>query len=96
MLGDGSCHLPCLDDNTGACAAYKPGSDECPAGTSACSDAAECIPCPGLAPDANGDRTSDESMTRTVVVDDRIHGVTDSAVWTFDAELRDPEVRTPL
>jgi hypothetical protein len=49
-----------------------------------------------FAPDANGDRTSDESMTRTVVVDDRIHGVTDSAVWTFDAELRDPEVRTPL
>jgi hypothetical protein len=49
-----------------------------------------------FAPDANGDRVSDESMTRTVVVDDRIHGVTDSAVWTFDAELRDPEVRTPL
>lgn len=49
-----------------------------------------------FAPDANGDRRTDETMTRTVVVDDRIHGVTGSAVWTFDAELRSPEVRTGL
>jgi len=49
-----------------------------------------------FAPDADGDRTTDEQMLRTVVVDDRIHGVTGSAVWTFDAELRDPGVRTPL
>ncbi len=49
-----------------------------------------------FAPDADGDRTSDESVRRTVVVDDRIHGVSDRSVWTFDAELRGPEVRTEL
>jgi hypothetical protein len=49
-----------------------------------------------FAPDANGDRMTDESMMRTVVVDDRIHGVTERAVWTVDAELRGPEVRTEL
>ena len=49
-----------------------------------------------LAPDADGDRMTDEAVRRTVVVDDRIHGVSERAVWTLDAELRGPEVRTAL